>query len=192
MNPFFHRVLRTSLAMLFVSALPLAGQDVPAEAAMSELLRESARESAAQLSSQSAVLRIAPEHAPVLVTQVFAEELQKRGISVRTSPTEGADILRVDIREMRFSTAPGPNSSYLRSLSLVLGVLISNEGESTHRWSKEFRTSRSDTLSSSPSETKHDWLAQGPGFWTSVLEPAMLVAAGAIILVLLFTVRGSS
>jgi hypothetical protein len=185
-----HRLFLPALVMLFPFSVP--AQHISADAAAALLLRDAARESATQGSSSSVTLRITPEDAPVLVTQVFAEELRNRGLSVLTAPATGADLLHVDVREMRFSTAPGPNSSYLRSLSTVLAVLISSESEQTHRWSKEFTLTRNDTLSHHPSEMERDFLRSGPGFWSSVLEPAMVIVAGAVILILLFTVRGSS
>jgi hypothetical protein len=185
-----HRTLFAAVVLLL--PLTVLAQDTAADVSVAAMLRDAARESAAQASSPSVTLRVTPDHAPVLVTQIFAEELRNRGLSVLTAPAAGADLLHVDVREMRFSTAPGPNSSYLRSLSTVLAVLISSESEQTHRWSKEFTLTRSDTLSRRPSETERDYLGSGPGFWSSVLEPAMIIVAGAVILILLFTVRGSS
>ncbi|MCZ7556346.1 MAG: hypothetical protein M5R41_08095 [Bacteroidia bacterium] len=180
------------VTMVVLVSLRAAAQDVPADVSLADMVRSSAIESAAQVTSPSVTLLVAPEQAPVLVTQVFAEELRNRGLTVLTAPAAGADLLQVDVREMRFSTASGPNSSYLRNLSTVLAVLISSTNEQTHRWSKEYTLTRQDTLTRHPSDTERDLLQSGSGFWSSVLEPTMVIVAGVVILVLLFTVRGSS
>jgi len=183
-----------SFAMLvaLLWALPSQAQEISADAAMSALLREAAREAASHIEASAVVLEILPDHAPVLVTQIFAEELQQRGLAVRTTSADGADLLRLDIREMRFSTVPGLKSSYLRTTTAVVGALVSNTTDGVHRWSKEFTLSRSDTLRLEPARSDRDWLEDGPGFWSSVFEPTLVVLTGVVILVLLFTVRGSS
>ena len=172
--------------------VPLFAQELSEDATMAAVLREAAQEVAARVSTPEVMLEIVPDHAPVLVTQVFAEELQRRGRIVRTEPAAGADRLWLDIREMRFSTVPGRNSSYLRTTTAVLGVLVSNEAEGMHSISKEYSLSRCDTLKLEPARSERDWLGEGPGFWSSVVEPSLVILTGVVILVLLFTVRGSS
>jgi hypothetical protein len=182
---------------LFLAALcmlPIAGraQTLSEERALAELLREAARESALRVHGASVTLGMTPESLPVLVTQVFVEELQRRGIAVRTGSASQSDHMHVDMREMNFSTVSSENSSYLRTLTAVFGVLVHSKSEDVHRWSKEFTLQRIDTLARRPARSGHDWLEASSDPWTTVLEPALIVLAGAVILVLLFTVRGSS
>lgn len=175
--------------------LALLGATLPAqqrdEMRMTDLLRPAAAEVAAQVAAQTAVLRIDPADAPALLTQVFAEELHKRGLQVRTAPAPEADEVEISVGEMYSSTAPGPNSSYLRNSALVFTAMVRGS-ESTIRWSREYRLQASDSTEFAPEPSTRDWLRDGGSWIDTVLEPAVVVVAAAIILVLLFTVRGSS
>jgi len=95
------------------------------------------------------------------------------------------------VGEMYSSTAPGPNSSYLRNSALVFTAMVRGS-ESTIRWSREYRLQASDSTEFAPEPSTRDWLRDGGSWIDTVLEPAVVVVAAAIILVLLFTVRGSS
>jgi len=178
--------------MLWLTTVPLPAQDHPAETVLSSLLREAAAEAAARVASSSIVLRIVPDHAPVMVMQVFSEELLSRGVAVSTIARDKSQILDVDIREMKSATAKSDNSSYLRNTTVLLGALLRDEAAGRLHWSHEFNLSHIDTLGRAPGQAYTDWLRKRPGFWDTFFEPVLVTATAVIIMVLLFTVRGSS
>ena len=171
----------------------------PTEAqALTLLLREAAAEAAAEAVAAAAgcgagpvLLRVFPEHAPLALRQVFAEELMARGVAVRTAGETSACVMNVEARGMISSTVSSGNSSYFRKIEATIGILL-EEGNGTVVYSRERQLARVDTLAGESPGGTRSLLDETPSWWESWLEPALVTATAAVIAVLLFTVRGSS
>jgi hypothetical protein len=177
--------------LLLVFPVGLAAQ-APADAeAMSTLLRDAAAEAASRVTQESVLLRVLPDDGPVLVTQVFAEELQQRSRRVVIGDAEAGSMLTVEIREMYSSTVSSGKSSYLRTMHATLGILLEDRVRNTVTWSREMPLSRTDTLEGDAPYARRFWLEERPSFWDRLLEPLLVTASVVVIALLLFTVRGS-
>ncbi len=179
------------LSLLMLTAPGLWAQTpVPSDRVrVAALLREAASATAPKIVSGRVVIATRPVDAPPSVLQVFTEEFQRSGIAVYAE-NDSADKVTIDIREMNSSTVSLANSSYLRRISVQLGVLVQSRTGREPYWSKSFPLSVVDTLSTEPDDI--DYLEDESGsIWDSVLIPAAVSAATVVIAVLLFTVRGS-
>ncbi|MDH7515193.1 MAG: hypothetical protein QHI48_04885 [Bacteroidota bacterium] len=183
-------------AVAFLLSLPAAGQGTPGasdETALADLLRRAARESALRTEGIPVHLRITPETVHPMVWQVFSEELTQRGATVYTGRQGAARMrLTVDVRELRISAVPHRDSSYLRTSVAVLGVFGTDETDGAVRWSKEYRYAETDTVAGVLVCREKDFrTTDAPDLWDAVFGPIIAVAAAVVIVVLLFTVRGS-
>jgi hypothetical protein len=168
---------------------PSPAQVRSGQSAISELLRDAAVQSARQIRSGKVVITAQPSVPAPHVLQVFTEELQRSGIQVFAAG-DSADRLDITVREMRSSAVSLANSSYLRLVTVHLGVLLQHRSSREPSWSKSFSLSTTDTLATEPEEL--DFMqAESNSIWDSVLIPAAVSAATIIVAVLLFTVRGS-
>lgn len=170
--------------------------DVPSEAeAIALLLRPVAEESAVAAASSCGagplLLRVLPADAAPVLTQVFAEELLTRGIAVRTAGEGVECTLTVEARALRSSTVSSGNSSYLRKIETVLGLHLERRDGSVP-FSREARLEREDTLAGDPPYDRRSHLREEPSWWRSWIEPALVTVTAVVVVVLLFTVRGSS
>lgn len=179
----------TLLLMLAATALHSQATD---DEAMSSLLREAAKESVPHCRGQQVGLLLPPEGVPPMVEQIFAEELMAAGRGVLTVEEGSQSVLRLDVRDMHSSTAQSTNSSYLRMMELTLGVLVEDVRAGKLLWSREFMLSRSDTLDGTAPYHERSWLEESPSWWESLSQPALLTLTAGVIVLLLFTVRGSS
>ena len=184
--------------LLVASAAPLPAQPhaVPDEAeAVALLLRGMAEETAAEAASACGagplLLRVLPDDALPTARQVFAEELMERGVSVRTAGGQSACVLTVEIRALRSSTVSSGNSSYLRKIESVVGLLL-EQPDGAVVLSRERRRERSDTLAGDAPYDERSYLPGEVSWWQSWIEPALVTVTAAVVVVLLFTVRGSS
>jgi hypothetical protein len=160
------------------------------ESVCAVLLRDAARETAAHVDAASVQMLTFPADTHPMVVQIFSEELSRRNISVSAEARSG---LSLDLREMNFSTVRLDNSSYLRNASVSLGVVIGDRGAGSIRWSKEFRFAQRDTLDGVPAYQTKDLRESDRHSWLEAFAiPAITTAAAIIIVILLFTVRGSS
>lgn len=182
---------RLIVAMLLFAAQVAAGQATDSEA-LALLLRDTARESAMHAAGTPVRLDVLPSSAPLLVTQVFAEELLARGGDVRSGDTDAERTLSVEIRDMHSSTAPSTKTSYFRKTQATVAVMLSDSREHRITWSREFELARTDTLDGTPPYERRDWLDDDTSWWDDVLAPALITVTAGIIVLLLFTVRGSS
>lgn len=184
------------LALTFVLFAGLTGtlsaQERTEEQRLAEMLREAATECTNRLPNGSVRLTIAPENTRPMVAQIFSEELSGANRSVRMG-AEPADLhLALDVRAMNSYTVSHGNSSYLRTVSLDLGVLAGAAREDSVLFSKEYTLTRTDTLSGEPVYEERDLRPADDSSWTdAILTPVIATAAAVIIVVLLFTVRGS-
>lgn len=171
-----------------------AGAPTDAEA-ISMLLRSAAEDAAIAASSSCGsgplFLRVLPEDAPPALTQVFAEELMQRGIAVRTAGEAESCRLTVEARALRSSTVSSGNSSYLRKIESTLGLTL-EQRDGTVAYARERQLVRSDTLSGTPPYAERSYLHEERSWWESLIEPALVTVTAVVIVVLLFTVRGSS
>ncbi|MBN1447495.1 MAG: hypothetical protein JXA28_06160 [Bacteroidetes bacterium] len=181
------------LMLIYLLGFPIGlAAQAPADAeAMSMLLRDAAAEAASRVTQESVLLRVLPDDGPVLVTQVFAEELQERSHRVVIGDAEAGSILTVEIREMYSSTASSGKSSYFRMMHATLGILLEDRTRNAVTWSREMQLSRTDTLDGVAPYTQRFWLAERPSFWSRLLEPLLVTVSVFVIALLLFTVRGS-
>ena len=179
-------------ALFAVFALPLMAQQVTDAEAIALLLREPAKEAAMRVTGDAVVLKVLPEDAPVAVTQIFAEEQLGRGRTVRSADGQAAEHLTIEVRDMYSSTAPGTNSSYFRSTHVTLGVLLTDDRDARISWSQELVLSRIDTLTGTPSYQERSWLEEETSWWDALVAPALVTLTAGVIVLLLFTVRGSS
>lgn len=182
-------------ASLCAQEAPLQ-EDVPTEAeAIALLLRSVAEESAVAVASscgaEPLLLRVLPEDVAPVVTQVFAEEMIKRGIAVRTTGEGSEHTLTVDVRALRSSTVSSGNSAYLRKIQTVLGLHLELRDGSVP-FSREVRREREDTLAGDPPYDRRNHLREKSSWWQSWIEPALVTVTAVVVVVLLFTVRGSS
>jgi hypothetical protein len=159
--------------------------------ALVHVLREAAREAAAACPSGPVLLRITPEGAPVVLRQLFAEALMDRGMAVQTIGDGETFRMHVDAREMNSSTVSAANSSYLRKTVATLGILIEERTGKTV-YSRERTIERSDTLQGDAPFAFHSYLDETTSWWDGLLEPVLVTVTAVVIVVLLFTVRGSS
>lgn len=155
------------------------------------LLRELAQESAAACSAGPVLLSITPAGAPPVLQQVFAEALMDRSIAVQTSGGGEQCRLSVDARGMHSSTVSTGNSSYLRKTVVTLGLMV-EERSGKVLYSRERSVTRSDTLQGEAPFTYHSHLDESTSWWDGLLEPVLVTLTAVVIVVLLFTVRGSS
>jgi hypothetical protein len=184
--------LLPGIAAVIVLLQPLSAQQVTDAEALSLLLREAAREAAMRVTHSSVLLDVRPIEAPPVVTQVFAEEQLARGRSVRTDGARADEVLTVDVRDMHSVTAPGENSSYFRETHATLGLMLRSGSDASITWSEERTLSRTDTLDGVAPYEQRSWLASGTSWWDAVLAPALVTLTAGVIVLLLFTVRGSS
>ena len=155
------------------------------------LLREVAQEAAAVCPAGPVLLQITPSGTPQALRQLFAEALMERGMSVQTSGDGEQCRLGVDARGMYSSTVSTGNSSYLRKTVVTLGLLV-EERSGKIAYARERTLSRSDTLQGEAPFTYHSYLDEKTSWWDSLLEPVLVTLTAVVIVVLLFTVRGSS
>ncbi|MCB2204981.1 hypothetical protein KQI65_09550 [bacterium] len=184
--------MRFLLISLCILVFPAAAQQVTDTEALALMLRDAARESAMRTGGSSVQLQFVPETLPPVVQQVFAEEQLARGKRVLTAQADADAMLTVEVRDMYSSTAPGPNSSYFRQMHATLGMQLRDLRASEITWSKELALSRRDTLDGAPSYETRDWLEQDTSWWDALLAPALITLTAGVIVLLLFTVRGSS
>jgi hypothetical protein len=155
------------------------------------LLREVARESAAACPAGPVLLSVTPSGAPTLLRQVFAEALMDRGVAVRTSGDGEQCRMNVDARGMYSSTVSAGNSSYLCKTVATLGILV-EERSGRVAFARERSLERSDTLQGEAPFVYHSYLDESTSWWDGLLEPVLVTVTAVVIVVLLFTVRGSS
>ncbi|MBR9975866.1 MAG: hypothetical protein KFF77_09825 [Bacteroidetes bacterium] len=182
-------------ASLCAQEVPLQ-EDVPTEAeAIALLIRSVAEESAIAVASscgaEPLLLRVLPEDVAPVVTQVFAEEMIKRGIAVRTTGEGAEHTLTVEVRALRSSTVSSGNSAYLRKIETVLGLHLERRDGSVP-FSHEVRREREDALAGDPPYDRRNHLREKSSWWQSWIEPALVTVTAVVVVVLLFTVRGSS
>ncbi len=159
--------------------------------AISELVRRAAAETAIHAAGSRVYLDIQPYDTHPVIPQIFAEELHALGLAVQTAPVEGAGRVTVDMREMLAYTVLLDNSSYLRKVRLRLGAVIVAPGGETVTWSREFELATVDTLAGEPVYEHRDFLQDEKTWLEDILTPLAITATAVVILILLFTVRGS-
>jgi len=181
-----------------VSAQPVSTQSVSAQSgpvseqqAIVQVLREIAAETASACPSGPVLLQITPGEAPVVLRQVFSEALMDRGLPVQTTGDGEQCRVHVDAREMYSSAVSAGNSSYLRKTVATLGILV-EERSGKLAYSRERTAERSDTLQGEAPFAYHSYLDDETSWWDGLLEPVLVTVTAAVIVVLLFTVRGSS
>ncbi|MGB5074880.1 MAG: hypothetical protein WBQ23_12165, partial [Bacteroidota bacterium] len=146
---------------------------------------------AAACTAGPVLLDISPPGAPPSLRQVFAEELMNRGMAVQTSGDGEQCRMDVDARGMHSSTVSTGNSSYLRKTVVTLGLLV-EERSGRVAYSRERTLERSDTLQGDAPFAYHSYLDDSTSWWDGLLEPLLVTVTAVVIVVLLFTVRGSS
>ncbi len=184
--------LLAGISVVLILLQPLAAQQVTDAEALSRLLREAAREAAMRVTHSSVLLDVRPIEAPPVVTQVFAEEQLARGHTVRTDGARADEVLTVEVRDMHSVTAPAENSSYFRETHVTLGLMLRSSSDARITWSEERALSRTDTLKGTAPYDERSWLASATSWWDAVLAPALVTLTAGVIVLLLFTVRGSS
>lgn len=194
------------VAMLCASALlrfdiARAQTDVPTdEAGLVQLLRDMAVQTAGSLGERELRVRVLPEDAHPMVLQVFAEECAARGVQLVATANAR---LTLDVRMLSVtigvpgassqspSTASHGNSSYVRKLEAVVGVLA-EASDGSVRFAREFRGERADTLTGAVSVGVRDLrVPPSPSWIERALVPVVAATAAVVVAVLLFTVRGS-
>jgi hypothetical protein len=170
----------------------LCAQSLTEEETLAVMIRGAARESVSKLDAPSVSLQVRPRDAHPMIAQIFSEEAAAAGAQVFADAADAATELTVDVRGMRSSAVSLGKSSYLQSLSASFGVLAVHRGSAAVLWSREYRLSKSDTLLGQMPESDRDFRNDSAHGWMeSILTPILVTAAAGIIIVLLFTVRGS-
>lgn len=179
------------LCCLFSGAVLAQSGTGTEAAALSQLLREAARDAAAACPSGPVLLRVLPDHVPPVVRQMFAEALMDRELTVQTAGEGERCRLTVDVRGMHSSTVSTTNSSYLRKIVVTLGLLAEEAGGRV-TYARERTLERGDTLQGEAPFKHHSYLDDEASWWEGLVEPVLVSVAAVVIAVLLFTVRGSS
>ncbi|MFA6233521.1 MAG: hypothetical protein WC824_04940 [Bacteroidota bacterium] len=188
----FSKYLAIALFSCGLCSQALAQSDIPDEqTALLLLLREAAQEAAAACPAGPVLLDISPTRTPPILRQVFAEALMDRGLAVQTSGDGEQCRLSVDARGMYSSTVSTGNSSYLRKTIVTLGLLV-EERSGKVAFARERTLARSDTLQGEAPFAYHSYLDDSTSWWDGLLEPLLVTVTAVVIMVLLFTVRGSS
>lgn len=192
-----------------------AQSDAPTdEAGLAQLVRDMAVQTAGSLGERELRVRVLPEDAHPMVLQVFAEECAARGVqlvasatarltlevrtlSVTTLPPNGAATTGASGASastgssLSPSTASHGNSSYVRRLEAVVGVLA-EASDGSVRFAREFRAERADTLTGEAVTAVRDLrIPPSPSWIERALVPVVAATAAVVVAVLLFTVRGS-
>lgn len=185
-------VLTLLLALLIAYAGQARGQSETDEEALAAMLRTAARETAAALASRPLLLRVTPADAHPMVRQIFTEEAAAAGASVTGDEAKAVAGLSLDVRGIRMSAVSLENSSYLRNLSVTIGVLADDRRSGAVLWSKEYRLARADTVQGAPPVQHRALRDDSAAGWTeSLLTPILVTATAIVIVILLFSVRGS-
>lgn len=201
------RVRRTAVVVVLCAAAMLRADAVRAqdgaptdEVGLAQLVRDMAVQTAGTLGARELRVRVLPEDAHPMVLQVFAEECAARGVQLVATAT---DRLTLDVRVLSVtigvpepssqspSTASHGNSSYVRRLEAVVGVLA-EASDGSVRFAREFRGERADTLTGAVRAGVRDLrIPPSPSWIERALVPVVAATAAVVVAVLLFTVRGS-
>jgi hypothetical protein len=155
-------------------------------------IRSMALDAARRLNGSRVALSVAGERPVPFVAQIFSEALLGAGKAVLTREEPGADRLRVEAAESGKYTVLQRDSLYLHTIELRIGATAESGETGRVLWSRAEERIFTDTLRSAdlarelPPEG-----GRGAGFFSSVLEPLLVAATAAVIVILLFTVRGS-
>jgi len=178
--------------LAWTAILPVHCYAQDEERVVVRLLREAAVETASFVREGSVRLTVVPDDAHPIVAQVFSEELMNRQHGIVTGSAKADNVLTIDVRGINSSTALLDNSSYLRTVSVQAGVVVEWTKADTILWSREYTFQRTDTLQGIPPyERKEFTAAEKDSVLDSVLAPVAAGAAAIVIVVLLFTIRGS-
>jgi hypothetical protein len=182
-----------SIAIVLTCAAAVARAQAPTEEQRAaEMLREIAGATLPYLPAGSVRLSVSPDNAPPMVLQVFSESLAERQTGVATGAGHADYTLSVDVRGMNSGTDSHGNSSYLRTVSVSAGIFAKDNRTDSVLFSKQFDLVRRDTLDGEPVYAQKDLLSAGERSWIDgVLVPGIAAVAAVIIVVLLFTIRGS-
>jgi hypothetical protein len=185
-------IVLIALVIISVTSLPYAALSQDEERVASELLRETAKETALFMKNGSVNLNVQPESTHPMMRQIFTEAFMNKGLGV-VSGSEYSDYsVTLDVRGMNSSTALHQKSSYFRTVSLLFGVLVHDNRKDSVLWSKEYKLSKKDAFEGEPQYEYRDLsIVQEDSWIDSLLTPVVATAAAIIIIVLLFTVRGS-
>jgi hypothetical protein len=179
------------LCSLFLSTDCFAQQTTD-EGVFPAMMQQPAQECAEKVPPGDLFLNINPVQAPICILQVFSEKLGQRGVHVSTGGGSIPLEMDIDVREMNSSTALCGISSYLRHSSMRMGVIVRNKQSGVVLWSKEYPLTLTDTLSGVPEYRERNHLIpEKESWWESLATPVLLSAAALVIVVLLFTIRGS-
>lgn len=186
------RIEFVALVIVAVASFPCGALSQDEERVASELLREAAHETSLFLKDGSVNLKVHPESTHPMVRQIFTEAFMNKGLGVLSGGEYSDYSVTLDVRGMNSSTALHQKSSYFRTVSILVGVLAHDNRKDSVLWSKEYKLSKKDTFEGEPQyEYKDLSIVQEDSWLDSVLTPVVATAAAIIIIVLLFTVRGS-
>jgi len=178
--------------MILILASAAGGQSKSDESLVVEVLRGVATEAAAHLDAGSVELRFNPEDVHLTVRQVFAAVLSERNIRIYTEPRPAADLFFVDVRRLTVAKAPAGENMTRRELRWDIGISIESRVKKMILWSRSFTGSTVDSLNGVVETGIQDFRTEeNEPFWLALLEPLLVATAAVIVVVLLFTVRGS-
>ena len=184
--------IRAVICAVLLGAGTFTARGQTDETAIADMIAPAAAESARRCAGRIVQLAVAPEDAPPIVWQVFSAALLDHGATVKTDARDVSACLTVDLREMKSSAVSIDNSSYFKMISLSMGVMLEDRVRDTIEWSKEFSPARVDTLRGDRPYNQRDFLEESSATWTeSLLTPVTVTATAIVLIVLLFTVRGS-
>lgn len=177
-------------ALFCAGSLAAQPSDLPRERNM--FIREVAAEAARRTTDARIFLTVAGEREAPFVAQIFSEVLLAAGKRVLTREEAGAGRLRVEVMESDKYTASQRDSLYLRTKYMRLGLTAESGDSARVLWAREFERSFADTVRRGEMNAER---ATGggreEGFFSALLEPLLVAATATVIVILLFTVRGS-
>ncbi len=180
------------IAAAMLCAHTLAAQQADPPGGRNGFIREVAAEAARHIPEPRVALIVAGEEKAPFVAQIFSEVLLAAGKQVLTRGDAGASRLRIETAESEKYTASQSDSLYLRNWSVRLGLTVESGDGARVLWAREFERSFADTVRKAERNTER---AQGggrdEGWFSALLEPLLVAATTAVIVILLFTVRGS-
>lgn len=181
------RIAFVILALIAATAAT-AQTDEPDSALLNALYRDAADSTIARLSSQSILLVISPSHGAQRLHDVFRDRCAALGRAVVTDARMASECVTLRLSDCERITASSGDSSYLARASMSLVVTVETLPDRHTTWSHTFRLSRTDTIGTAHGERD----AASADFIDDIVAPVVASIAALAIVIVFFTVRGSS
>lgn len=159
---------------------------------LTRFIRNAATETVPHCTAGKIWLEVSPPESNPMIMQLFSETLLHAGKEVTKSSLTDNQKVAVDVRALHRLFNKLNDSGYQRTEAMNIGVTVENNADKSVIWSHDFDESASDTLDAAEyMQLKNQDDSLPHSFFESYLEPILITTAAIVVLVLLFTVRGS-